>query len=93
MTARKFAYVQFADRFTVVCNRCKSTAVDVSIDDCDMCGATLNGYCTNCKAKYRYHDFEETEGIDATKPEDNKRGHQTKGRSEYKAAYAPAIAP
>ena len=49
------AYVTFEDRFKVVCKKCGSEKVDISVDECkEKYNYQLSAYCNNCKTKFNY---------------------------------------
>jgi predicted RNA-binding Zn-ribbon protein involved in translation (DUF1610 family) len=54
------AYIQFEDKFEVICKTCGSKNVSLSVDECEECGNTISGYCNQCRTKFNYHDFEKT---------------------------------
>ena len=54
-------YLTLSDVFTVTCNNCGSSDVDLHGDYCEVCGVELNGCCNNCGSSFNYHDFERVE--------------------------------
>ena len=50
-------YLQFTDCFKVICKKCRSTDVDISVDYCHQCGGNVEGECNKCGNKFSYHDF------------------------------------
>jgi len=56
-----YVYVGFEDRFEVTCKNCGSKKVDLSVEKCETCGDSISGFCNDCKAEFKYHDFKPAE--------------------------------
>jgi predicted RNA-binding Zn-ribbon protein involved in translation (DUF1610 family) len=51
----------FSDCFTITCNKCNSTDITWSTDNCPECGTTLIAICEKCGQAYDYHAFKQIE--------------------------------
>lgn len=49
-------YKTLTDCFTIICKECGGN-VDLTVDECDQCGPSINGECTNCGNEFDSHDF------------------------------------
>lgn len=52
-------FLRLEDLFTVTCNRCGSTDVDLWAEECGECGTNITATCNKCNLKYNYHNFKQ----------------------------------
>ena len=53
----RMRYQRLDDLFTVTCRNCGSTDVDLTAEDCDQCGLSVNAECNSCGASFNGHGF------------------------------------
>jgi len=58
-THQSTRFLNLKDLFTITCNKCGSTDVDIHAEECHECGVCISGECNNCGNKYDYHDFKQ----------------------------------
>jgi len=50
-------YECLEDYFVIKCRNCKSTNIDLSVEECSICGTSISAYCNNCGSNYDPHEF------------------------------------
>lgn len=50
-------YIYLKDMFETKCKTCSSTDVDLSVNECSICGNSIIAECNSCGTKYEPHDF------------------------------------
>ena len=50
-------YEKLEDYFVIKCRNCESTNVDITSEECAICGTCISMYCNNCNSNYDPHNF------------------------------------